>query len=1651
MSSFTALNITLDDVVEETEDHSIEFQIEESFKIFQQALFHLKAKQFEEAGLKFGQLFEIDVLKPDKWNIYRYTSPTLETLRYLAYRNRGVFYYQYVKDNYESMDKEDIVDYILKSLENLVESLQHSDGDSTVTELLTYIFRSFKSKRLERWVLEYELIKTPEEIYLLKRGKSPLTHTKKTILRYKELLADIYDKTNGSTAMKLIELIHDFDIKLLDKEPALVKIENMKLEDEKNMKKLDKVELVLEEVSWEAIAESLREMLPKYKNNNFFGKIPDPYSEVSEPIECINFVKKTVTFDLDIDENVNIEQQIETCSISDIQISGTQNRSETTKLDKVFLPEIHKKSDSSGTVDQKPIQRSSKRFKERGSEFDETEILVPHMNFIAELNCCCEQIGSEPILNILELSPDQIPQDSSYYMAMCDLYDCLSCWTNRHTEFLSQGHSKIMTRNGSEKEEYVHLASLLKANIASDENLPTQSLTDLPPEHVQMFINTCNSRKFHYQAVRFYLLYELLKTDINGLCLITDTFWSPLLFNTIESFVLSLETNLFNVVYENKTKYSGLALSIFEILVNTSSSICTDITTKKLSGQKINDLETHKNKLEKKIFRWSWILKRVSLNEKSKLRFMWANFCFIQCNKDITDKELIYTLEEIHGKFGQTSLTIEVAYANYKHIPRLDKKSVQSQLSKICMIMKFTTMENKDENFDNGTISSQEQVDSLAWVLNDKSPRTHEEKSIFDFIQQSPILIKLKLWKIVLDYYFSKKKQNDFKMCYFKVVSLLYDRLCSQDYKDQSQLQRQQTLLTTISCIGSFTSNYMLLLSNNNLWSNIDFESSVDELLVLLDILRLTYPLVFYETMTQKNTSLKSFFQKALKSSTVLKDIFTNILCLTIIYLRGIFLTKSPENSDLCIINLVWYSHLLLGHFKFCDSSSSIFLKYAEMILCKSKSDLSIIQLKQLLWCRYHLSVGGDSTNIEHHDTEVQVMERESALSITQYLIRLQYNGGIIDSSNSKMNLKPILDNVIDVIGEINYKDNHIMARNEYFFDQYLLSSLKINTICCALNGKLKLEFTRPNDELQYVADLGLFYLSGFQAMNLYKSRKKSMQARPSELDYIISILKSDIIYDTRRPKSWFLLGRCFSFMVEDDLIWTSDKLTTIEKKRATSVTQRKAILCYLMSASLFISKSHELFTQLSEKEEEISVFKDVLEVLAEEMINGHWSPMNDLCYQLVSNPGILLEDGCLKEKSTNESQSISKHNIEQVIQIILRNADNLYITGLKSKRIPRNWKNVYYMSKLKFKMSYEEFKNDGFNLALISCNLAQNNSHPSDMILEPHYFLISACYKSVKNKWITINEALEILYKNNEFFQQPTELFSINKDHLVETEGTQSHEQIFYQRLIVLLRKILSSDKKKWHHRPKYRIARILFDEMKNLNGALEEMNNLMALKSVNKNLVNIWKPDTERPGKHFVYTYQYVKFYLTLLNCKNDFVAIGYMIKKLRRYGAGMIKTYEAIDESTSKFCTVTRNILQLNEKDLTENILPSLNYQSFVKISQELFKSFKKENYDSQVREALVISYQLKKGVSAIAFDGICLTIYFKYFYLPFVEAYSDESVQSSSKTVKMSQSDNTALQSEVPNGKSSGKFPSSRKRVSKKDAFDKIAQLVDKRIM
>lgn len=1655
MSAFNALNFTSHDEQLEAEEHSRELQVEESFKIFQGALYDLRAKRFAEADAKFEDLFSMEVLKPNKWGFYKYSSPTLDSLRYLAYRNRGMYYCSYLIENYSKLDPQDIVDNILKVVENLIESIQHSEADISVTRLLTQIFRSYKSKRLERLVLEHELTKRENHLFLLGRKKKGLLPSLiEIVVQYESLLKDI--KADELTSRLITEgLVPERVVgagSSASLDHILSEIKKMKTIDEHTMKELDAFQVSLQECSWEAIATSLKQLVPHVKTSILVTKSTDPYHEVEFPIEAVSFIitepDKSALSSTQISEEGEASEDAESTRDLSPSASTLTAPGETGDKTEQSSDQGAKKRAIDDSENQKFVQRSSKRFKEKDQEATEEDALRVHVIFLSELSAMLGILGLSTPSNVENLSISMIDPENRDQLPQYDLIECLKSWNSWHTEIYMRNDTGSASKSTKKPvdTDFLQVNTLLRSNVFGDKMDAMGDFPAMDDEGAMSFLDEINKHPMHFQEVRFRLLVRLLSRDGNsGIRPIVDRSWSSKLYDAVEWFLFGVERNLYDFISENMESHSYLALSVHEMLVNMLGRVCEEVTAKKLHGNKSTDLNHQRNQLESKIEKWHALLQLHQTEDKEwLLYFQWSHYCFLQYCCEIIDDRLLAALTSIEKSLTDGHEDFHAVFPNYHHIPPLHIKAIHSQSRRIRIIRQISIIDTTES--DPKDEDEQQNISLLRQVLLlDIYPEQEPPAEILEmlrFISGSPFLLKVKLWEVLFNSSLNKGDTQIVLQNYFHVLTFFSKFLTSDKYYGQPTKVRQQLLLITQNSIEDFSSKFSNFILRNGQQYNGSIDRSNFELLIRAFFL--FYPMLYFESLSKSDASLKSFFRKATKSSTKMKNAIANLATILIFFYDKEAATRALPQRNMLTADLIECLHGLLGEFKSCDASEGKLLKLSESLLCQSTDNASLAPLKQILWCRYHYLIAGDSFQPKQHVTKEVPMDKSNSLSLGVYLIKLQSQGrNPMLASGSKGALKPVFDSIIDTVGDPTSSGNHVVERNKFLLESYLESPITARMFQEAFTGENCLILTAPNDELQQSMDAGLFYVASVQALNLYGTRKKSMQARPSELDSIINMLKTDIIYNTGRFESWYLLGRCYSFIVEDDLMWTSDKLSSIEKKSTIALKQRTAVLCYIMSLKHFYAKKVKHL-------DDHRIVKRVFEALGTELISGSHKPMEKLCFswRRPQNALLLTDEGELVERKEEDNMLISSFNINQAILFCFYRANQ--IDDKSSEDNQRNWMNFYHIGRVLFKNDRSNFWKHASENILESCHLADESSAPKDPIIEPHYYLVDICYKTVKEALASPTTMLEILAKNNSFFKQEDSFWSLDNSLTLDYQ-----KKVFYDKVIKLLTFILASDKKKWHHRPKYRIAKILLDEFNNVEGAANEIATLMSIKSTHKNLVNIWKPDHERPGKHFVYAYQYVMFYLDLLRRLGDFNSIGLVCKKIRRFGSGMAYVNKAAEHATSLYIQCARDQLQLDEKIYIEKILPSLNYQHFLGASEDLCKTFQVSDYSEKTLQALKISYQLKKGNNGVAFDGICLAIFLKFFYLPKSDEFSSEDKSSPEQIGKELQQEPRQLiisstTSSRPSSQASSSQKSAipRKRVSKKDAFDKIRLIVEK---
>lgn len=1484
-----------------------------------------KSGDYESAARDYEVLFQIDVMTND----YHWGSPTIRTLRYLAYRNRGLLHFDVLRSKIDEISSSEALEQFVDSLDDLVESLQYMEGDEIIINLLLNIFKFFDNDRLSRFLIEYELTKEEnDDFYLHESSKllSPnfvsfLEEEKKLLQKIGDLNETDHDEVRHNQFNQFANAKSFETVGFLQPLKEYVELQSSSIPESRSKK------ISLDNISWKAVASKLLGLVVKSKVKSHRYK--DGYLLQDSSLFSVSFTLVSDQNEADVKE-LSTEDKESTPSKELLQKSPNQesaasdevieidpkdyislentssllskdtNSSTEIEIQKTSqLPEIPLKH----TLPEGQPQRSSKRFRQQNDVELENNRVNEYDKFLDNLASYLRRVDL-PFFNIDELLKFNA-ETTQKDLVVEDFQVCLNDWSSRHSEFLSF--------NASKDQSGLALTELINTNIINADGNSDIAIKDFGDDLARNFIHTVNSSRYHFSEVRAMFLSILMSKWENSHPLI-DFYFDRELFSLVERMFLMTEVDLFKSLGTSGNEESAtITVAAVEILINHWIQLKQKAKIKGTSHKVIYELQSRVSQTEEMIHRWkklaSETLVRIE-DGRLQMRLKWCSLLFLQHEQVVSVKHLKHLLSSFFKEFQERHPGLTIQFPNYEAIPTLSAKMIKNQSDKLNVLTTFENTLNDDKN----ETSEANALLEIVLLGDNKDAFTDEQRSMEDFVSGSSVSLKLKLWKILLDSYISSSDSSKYQKGLSVVLPMLLDQISGESYASQSELQRQQSLLNTIGFYGDYIEGFACIIEKNG-WSLV-----VDNPGLLRHIVRFWRILFCYLCHEQNRglTTQKSFHEIATKSSLRIRDIITNtFIVLFCFYVSLVVEESAPGDESKYDFFTIIHEHI--GSNGFCDAADGRFLRLSQFIWANADSEIFESDILQHLTCRFHINISNGRYNPLDHHTKSAIFDKTSAISFVPCLMNM-----ILRKRDPLFNvLKPDLKSGLDVffraIGEPDVSSS-IIQRNDATISQYLDLEIDNDLFKNAFMGSINIGLRTTLLEEQSVADQGLFYCEAVTNLNMYRVRKKAMQAKASDLEDILKMIKADLLYGTEKAESWLLLGQTFSLQVEDDLIWTSDKLNIFEKKLLTASTQRKSILSFLMALNILIrNEIHGIETNKP-------VFALVLSHLSKELYHSLTKPMSGLCFEAQSKK-ILTYDGI-----TVITAPLLHSQKVWIFKIILH-------TLKMSLTFDENdWLSYYYLAQVMHKLNKK--CKDTIDTTLKACTLNKS-------AIEPQYLLCSLLYKYVKSGRLEIPAAIETLDKASSFFGVLE----------ASNEG-----KTFEAMILSALRKISQVDKKKWHHKHRYLLSRIYFD-LKDFEKAYEEIEPLIVLKSTNKNLVNIWKPEFEPPGKHFVYTHKYILYYIMLVDCLADFQKLLLFTKKLRRYGAGMINLNEAWEAACATLCHLTKEIVR-SEPGFTDIEVPKLIYVEFVQASQCLTNKYQSEPLKGDETELLTLLYEISE---------------------------------------------------------------------------------------
>ncbi|KPM37030.1 Histone transcription regulator 3 [Neonectria ditissima] len=584
-----------------------------------------------------------------------------------------------------------------------------------------------------------------------------------------------------------------------------------------------------------------------------------------------------------------------------------------------------------------------------------------------------------------------------------------------------------------------------------------------------------------------------------------------------------------------------------------------------------------------------------------------------------------------------------------------------------------------------------------------------------------------------------------------------------------------------------------------------------------------------------------------------------------------------PEND---LADYLAGVHQVIGIRKFCKASNKIFLKMMRVELLKLKKIENWEDyLAQVLYDLHGLKLGAGVWEIQDHACPPEKLEKRQSMQLVERVTVLANRMPMKDLLKS--DLKTTIDHMQQTLGQT--KSTPQMVHNLRNFAEFLKKPIHPLRLYQALSGGVSVDAVSVNTAEAGLARHGWFFLLGMMALTKFKGVDLNRRQTPGATDDLrigATFLRLQLQFTSDKWDAWFRLAECFDYELDEAVLWTADKMN---KDRTELLKfQRSAIHCY----TLALSHSRDMDVDTHDGD-----------------------PLHDLYHKFAmrlyasSREPFAMEPFQHSEQERFFIQSMGAGTFKRILHDqmteykVWKFAAKLFRMAMQRK--PDNWKNPYMLAKCYWKMYRtplekldEKDLRSKITMGLLLSTLKKavevaynaRKSRSSEPIFEPHYKIVSILHKLVMRGELTSAQAADILS------EQPFGLVVHPDDHFASFTEPEDWEEYIIRNLS----RLRDKDKSNWQHRIIMRHARILFDEGTSTQGpdSIVEARAAFAIlreSMLTKTMVmNVWKCDAERPGRHHVYTEQYVRFMTKLLVIMADLSNMEQLLRRLRKKGA-------------------------------------------------------------------------------------------------------------------------------------------------------------------
>ncbi|KAI9810904.1 MAG: Histone transcription regulator 3 [Pycnora praestabilis] len=991
-----------------------------------------------------------------------------------------------------------------------------------------------------------------------------------------------------------------------------------------------------------------------------------------------------------------------------------------------------------------------------------------------------------------------------------------------------------------------------------------------------------------------------------------------------------------------------MAETIFEIhfdvyasITNPSSKV--DLGTRMIQQERLSRWA----RLASDVVNLRWNCTRsMSEADPLTLRYMWTASLYATWSADVSREHVLLCMTDLKN-IMQSAGDPMIELQNNAVMPEVSASAAEREISRMA------TMDFFDSIFSNNNGDALAIIESLEPVLDssaiqrafgtpdveinsEKSGEVAGEKEIDDegktstppskgplppaqnliqLLENGGVSLKVFLWQRLREAYETIQYLPKVFSCSLRSIELIMREFKAPAYLHSSIDHRQLMLLRWLKDIDDILAPTLLLALNEpTAYNYVDSDHLVSSTSAVAELARLLFSFTLFEDRVcvehiqvaapSDPASAKSFALATDKLHDMQLQAWTLLYTLLkegAAQNKELFPTKAEDFAEY----LRWV-HYSMGIRCFCKASDKLFLKYMKAeLLRENRIERWENDLAQVVYDLYGFKLLSNMNELQEHRCPTESLDRNTAIQLMDFVMMQVVRVNLKDLP--KTDLKLTIDKMQQVIGAPQVTSG--MSHNKMILNAYLRSSINPVGLINSLNGIGELSSVPVLGENSLVAAKGWYILLGHMALVRFRTQKRVSAGPTDDLDFARGFFRRDLEYSMERWETWYRMAQVYDSKLEEDVLWSAEKINNNSPDLVEF--QRHSIHCYMMALATAIRWADTSF-------ETVGKISELYTDFGIRIYASSRAPFSMGVFKLTnyerhfSGPG----QGTHKKPAHTELDVYSAWKFASV----------LFKRALVEK--PNHWMNHYMLGKCLWKMSNHE-SNIRHDRLLVAPRepleafiksvktVPERKDSRQEPIIEPHYKLVSIVHKMVQKRRLSVEEGARAL----EATPYARKIPSPSED-----------PDMWEPYILQILKALRTADKANWHHRMIARAAHVIYDDSANeitaAMGAKHEFTQQIFTKTM---ALQVWKPEFERAGRHFVYTSTYILFFSRLLVQLNDRAGMESLVKRARKRASDFVNHSKIWQEICLAYLKLLRRIGQVPEA-YEDTVFKSINHDDF-----------------------------------------------------------------------------------------------------------------------